>query len=128
MHLKIEMIKLDSNISRRALLHKIRDSSDKVVSPPVSVDNIVSVASSPGLSSINESWDSGGFTFQGHHKTIGSTKGAVDKVGVVGDIVDRGEDTGTQILLSHDVPKQLKYNWRITLHFAGKFLLNDLQS
>ena len=64
MHLKIEMIKLNANISRRALVHQIWDSSDKVVSPPVSVDNIVSVASSPGLSSINESWDSGGFTFQ----------------------------------------------------------------
>ena len=119
MHLKIEMIKLDPNISRRALLHQIGDSSDKVVSPPVSVDNIVSVASSPGLSSINESWDSGGFTFQGHHKTIWSTKGAVDKVGVVGDIVDWGEDTGTQILLSHDVPEQLKYKWRITLQASA---------
>ena len=102
-----QMIKLDPNVASMATIsiHQLTNSLVEIVPPPVSVNNIVSISSSPGLSSIYQSGDSAGVTLQRNHQAIRSSEGTVDKVGEIRNIVVRSENTALQILFSHQIPK-----------------------
>ena len=77
----------------------------EVVPPPVCVYNIVSISSSPWLSSIYQSGDCAGVSLQRNHQAIRSSKCTIDKVGKISNIVIGSENTALQILFSHQIPK-----------------------
>ena len=96
------VITLDTNAAR--LRNDRFDRSPVIVTLPVGVNHVVAVAATPGLAQVDIGRH-GNAALGRNHAGIGATERTVQKAGVVGDIVHRGQQHRIDIAAAHQLPQ-----------------------
>ncbi|MCY1410323.1 hypothetical protein D9M71_256890 [compost metagenome] len=94
--LQVQVVMLDADAAR--LGQGLLDGDEVVIALPVGVDDVVGADSAaPRLATVDVGADADHVVL-GDHQRVGAAEGAVEEVGVVVDVVVRGEDRSVNIL------------------------------
>src|SRR5690606_6012556 len=94
--LQVQVVVLDTDATRPG--QRLLDGDEVVVALPVGVDDVVGAhGAAPRLATVDVGADADHVVLR-HDQGVGTTEGAVQEVGVVVDVVVRGEDRSIDVL------------------------------